>query len=140
MPDCSRYFGEAQIDARVGGELALDERAVLQLADADRQIEAVADDVDEIVGQLEIELDLREFGQELGQIRRNVQAAERGRRRDLEEAARLGVAAADEILGLVDQAQDVDDALEVALAGLGQGQLAGGALEEARIRAAPRAG
>jgi len=79
---------------------------------------------------VDVELDLRKPGQELREIRRDVQPRERGRRRDLEEAARLGVAPAHEILRLLDEAQDVEHALEVALAGLGQGQLAGGALEE----------
>ena len=42
----------------------------------------------------------------------------------------LRVAAADVVLGLLDEAQDVDDALEIALAGLGQRQLTRGALEQ----------
>ena len=48
------------------------------------------------------------------------------------QTARLGVAAADEIFGFLDQAQDVDDALEIALARLGQRELAGRALEQTR--------
>ena len=130
--DASRDTSARADHAMVGGELAGDERAVLQFADADREVEAFADDVDEAVGQVEIELDLGILGQEVRQVGRDVQPAERRRRRHLEQAARLGVAAADEILRLLDQAQDVDDALEVAFAGLGQRQLAGGALEQAR--------
>ena len=54
-----------------------------------------------------------------------------GRRHgDLQKPARLGVAAADEILRLLAQAEDVDDALEVAGARLGQREVAGRALEK----------
>ena len=79
---------------------------------------------------MEIEFDLGILGEELRQVRRDVEAAEGRRCRHLQDAARLRVAPADEILRLLDQAQDVDDALEVAFAGLGQRELARGPLEQ----------
>lgn len=79
---------------------------------------------------MEIELDIGIAGEKGVDVRGDVQAAERRRRGDLELPARLGVAAADEVLGLLHQAQDVDDALEIPFPGLGQRQLAGRALEQ----------
>ena len=64
-----------------------------------------------------------------------MQAAERGRGRDLELSARRRVAPVDKVFGFLDQAQDVDDALEVAFAGFGQGEVAGRALEQAGTKA-----
>ncbi len=124
-------MGAAHDDAGVRRQLAGDEGGILEFADADGEVVAVANDVDEVVGQMHVELDFRKAGQELGQQLCNVEPAEGGRCRNFEHAARLGVAAGDEILGFFDQAQDVDNALEVAFARLGQGQLAGGALEQA---------
>src|SRR5690606_24185495 len=117
-------------DPSVTCEFTLDEGAVAQLADAHRKIEALADDIDETIGEMEVELDLWVLGQELRQVWRDVKAAGGGRRGDLEHAARLGVAPADEVLRLRDQAQDVDVPLEITLARLGQRELAGRALKE----------
>ncbi len=121
--------------AVVRGDLARDQRGILQLADADGEVEALADDVDEIVGELHIELDVGIAGEEGADIRGDVHAGEDRRHRDLQQAARLGVAAAHEVLGLLAKAEDVDDALEIPCAGLGQRQMPGRALEEPRPQA-----
>ena len=64
-------------DARVRRDAARDERGILQLADADGEVEALADDVDERVGDVHVELDLGVAGQEVVDVGRDVQAAER---------------------------------------------------------------
>ena len=117
-------------DARVGRDATRDERGIFQLADADREVEAFADDVDERIGDMHVELDLGVARQEIVDVRRDVQAAEGGRHRDLQQAARLGVAAADEVLRFLAETEDIDDALEVASARFGQGQVSRGALEQ----------
>ncbi len=119
-------------DAVVGGDLAGDERGILQFADADREIEALADDVDEAVGQVRVDLDIGVAGEEPAETGGDVQPAERRRHGNLQEPARLGVAAAHEILRLLAQAQDVNDTLEVARTRLGERQVARRALEQAR--------
>jgi hypothetical protein len=119
-------------DAVVGGDLAGDEGGILELPDADGKIEAFADDVDEAVGQVRIELDVGIAGEELAEKGCDVQPAERRRHGDLEEPARLRVAPAHEILRLLAQAEDVDDAFEVAGARLGERQVPRRALEQAR--------
>ena len=123
-------FGARAHDALARRELAGDEARVLQFTDADGKVETVADDVDVMVREMDIELDLGVLGEEQRQVRRDVPAAEGRRRRHLQDAARLRVAAGNEILRLVDEREDVYDTLEVALSRLGQSELAGRALEE----------
>jgi hypothetical protein len=60
---------------------------VRQHRDADRRIEAIADHVDRGVAQVQINRDLRIFGEELRQKRRKAQDAKRHRRRQPHQAA-----------------------------------------------------
>jgi hypothetical protein len=108
-----------------------DQAGIAQVGDPDRQIEAVGDDVDEGVAQDQFDVHRRVGVEEGLEMRRDVHAPERGRRRDAQGAARLAGAAGDPGLGLLDRAEDRDDPLIEALAGLGQRELAGGALEQA---------
>ena len=122
-------------DAGVGRDPARDERGIFQLADADGEVEAFADDVDERVADMHVELYLGIAGEEIVDVGGDVQPAECRRHGDLQQPARLGVAAADEVFGLLAQAEDVDDALEISGARLGQRQMPGRALEQARPEA-----
>ena len=122
--------GRGADDARVRRDAARDERGIFQLADADREVESFADDVDKRIGDVHVELDLGIARQEIVDVGGDVQPAEGGRHGDLQQAARLGVAAADEVLGLLAEAEDIDDALEVAGARFGQRQVPCGALEK----------
>jgi hypothetical protein len=108
-------------DPVVGGDFAGNERGILKLREADGEIEPLADDVDEPVGQAE--------------VGRDMEAVEGRRHGDLQNTAQPGVAAAHEVLGLLAQAEDIDHALEVAGPGLGQHELAHRALEQARTEA-----
>ena len=63
--------------AVVGRDVPRDERGISKLADADGEVEAFADDVDERVGQMDVELDLGIAGEEVVDVRRDVQPAER---------------------------------------------------------------
>ena len=83
---------------------------------------------------MELELDLGEFCKKCREEWCDVQPTERRRRRHLQEATRTGVATIDEIFRFLDQIEDVDNALEVALAGLGQRQLSRRPLEEADVQ------
>ena len=103
----------------------------LQLADPDREIDPFLDQVDERVGHAEIDPERRIAGQELGQGRGDVQAAERHRRAQAEHAARLGLELRDREPGVVDLGQDPLAALVIEPPGLGQAELARGAVEQA---------
>ncbi len=127
--------GRSADDARVGGDTAGDERGVFQLADADGEVEAFADDIDERVADMHVELYLGIAGEEVVEVGGDVQPAEGRRHRHLQQTARLGVAATDEVFRLLAQAEDVDDALEVTGARLGERQMPGRALKQARPEA-----
>ena len=64
-----------------------------------------------------------------------MQPAERRWDADFQQPARLRVAPAHKILGFLAQAQDVDDALEIAGTRLGERELARRALEQAGTQA-----
>jgi hypothetical protein len=67
-------------DPAIGGKPARDETRILEVRDSDREIEPLADDVDQGVGQNEVHRDGLIGLQELVQVGRNVQPPEGGRR------------------------------------------------------------
>jgi hypothetical protein len=81
---------------------------------------------------MKVELDVGIARHEVGQMRRHMQSCERRRRRDLEVSARSRVAAADEVFRLRHEAQDVEHALEIALARFRERQLSRRPLKQAR--------
>ncbi len=94
-------FRRSADDARVGGDTAGDERGVFQLANADGEVEAFTDDVHEPIANMHVELYLGIAGEEFVDVGGDVQPAECRRHRHLQQAARLGVAAADEVFRLL---------------------------------------
>ena len=117
------------------GQFLGDQRGIFQLADADRDIEVFPDDVDNVVGDPEIDVDFGVAVEEFGQVRRDVQSAEGGRRRYFQVSARPGITAVDEVLGFLDETENVDDPLVVTVAGFRQRKMPCRALEEAGAEA-----
>ena len=74
-------------------------------------------------------------GVELAQQRRDPHDPERVRRSEPQPAARAGLQLADGALGLVQFARDALAVFVVDVAGLGQPELAGGAMQELRAEA-----
>lgn len=110
-------------NARFGGKLFCNQGRVFQLANANCQIEAIANDVDHVIRDLEIQVDLRVLGNKVSEIGRDVQSAEAGRCSNLRLAAWCRIAPGHKILCLLDQAQDVNDALKVAFASFSQSEM-----------------
>ncbi|MCY1303702.1 hypothetical protein D9M70_534230 [compost metagenome] len=91
-------------------------------ADADAHVVALADQVDHAVGQVEGQLEVGELLVEAERMRRDVQPAERGRRRHQQVALDHRAAAADVRLHIVELAQQLLGPLQQLLAQLGQTQ------------------
>jgi hypothetical protein len=121
-------------DAVIGRKPLGDEAGIPQVCDAHREIEAFSDDIDEGVGQDQLDADHRVGVEERLEMRRDVQPPERGRRRDPQRAARLAGAAGHPGFGFLDRAEDRHHAFVEALACLGQRELARGALEQAHAQ------
>jgi hypothetical protein len=101
-----RHAGALQVggcrhaQAPVVGQAHADEAGVTQVADADGAVEALVDDVDHAVGQVQRHAHVGVLGQESRHQRRDVAAAETGRRGDAQVAAGLHAAGADAGLGI----------------------------------------
>jgi hypothetical protein len=74
--------GRGHHHALVVGQLDADQVGIGQAGDADRHVDAFADDVDHAVVQVQVGRHVAVLGQEGGQQRRHVLAPEAGRRRD----------------------------------------------------------
>jgi hypothetical protein len=127
-------------DAANRRDLARHQAGIGQFRDADGHVVAVADDVDEIVGQDQIDRKIGIGFHEGAEMRRDMQTAERGRRRDFQRAARGRRAARHEGFRLLDAGQDRHNAFVKALASFGQRDLPRRALQETANRAGPPAG
>ena len=125
-------MGEAHKHAVVRREPARHEAGILEIGDADREVEPFADDVDERVGEHEVHGEVGMAVEEGQQMRRDVQAAERRGRGDPQHAARDRRPARHPGLRLLGDGEDRDDALVEALARLRHGDLARGAMQEPR--------
>ena len=73
-----------------GRETLRHQARVLQIRDPDREVEPFGHDVDELVGQRQVERDLGIGREEIDEMRRDMHAAERRRRADPEKPARGG--------------------------------------------------
>ncbi len=102
------------------------------MADPDREIDAVLDEVDHAVGQPEVDADVAVALQVGGHHAADMQPAEADRRRDDELPLRPGALARDGVLRLPDIGQDPPRALQVARAGVGQRHLPRGPLQQPR--------
>ena len=91
--------------------------------------------IDHLVREPQLEGDLGVPGQEGGRQRRDVLAAEVDRRGHAQEAARLLGQLAHGGVGVLERLQARETALEIDPSGLGQADVAGGAIEQARPHA-----
>ena len=102
------------------------------MADPDREIDAILDEVDHAVGQTEVDADIGVALQVGDHYSADVQPAEPYRRRDHELSLRPGAFALDGVLRLLDIGQDPPRPLQVTRAGVGQRHLPRGPLQQPR--------
>src|SRR5437773_5552759 len=114
-------------------DLARDQAAAADIADADRQVDAFVDDVDGAIGELDIEAQLRMATREVRDRRREMPHAEGDRRGELERAARYHGRRGHRFLGLLQIREQLDAALVKGLAGLRQRKPARRSVHETRI-------
>ena len=108
-----------------------DKAGIGQFANADCHIKTVRDNVDEPVGQHQIDRQVRIGAHEGFQMWCNMHAAEGGRRGNFQQAACLLGASCNKCFGFLDPRQHGNNALMITLSCLGQAYLPGGALDKA---------
>jgi hypothetical protein len=107
---------------------------IRQVADAYRNIQPFFDQIDHAVGELGIHFDLRKAAHVVDDARHNEGASEQHRGGDGQNAARLGVDAADRFVGLVDTGQDGARVIEVLAPGVGHAYVACRAQQQGRAQ------
>ncbi len=103
--------------------------------DAERRVEAVADDIDGGIAQMQIDGDLGIFRQEIRQQRRHLSEAKGHRCREAHQATGAGGLGERLVLRRLALGQDARRPLRQAAAGVREGETAGGAVEEAGAEA-----
>jgi hypothetical protein len=96
-----QVFGGGDDDAAVFRQPDGDQARIGQVAKPDRAVEAFVDQIDNAVGEIERECDVRMRFDEQGHQRCHVLAAEAGRRGDAQVAAGLDAAGGDAGFGVV---------------------------------------
>ena len=112
------------------GQPARDQAGVGQLADADGQVVAIVHQVQHLVAQLQLDVQRRVALAELQQQRRDVALAVGQRRGDFQAALRRGQVLRHRALGFAQRVQQLAAVLQVELAGVGQRDVAGGAVQQ----------
>ncbi len=115
-----QVIGTRHHHAPVLRQLDADQAGVGQFADADGAVDALVHQVDQAVGEVEVDRHLGVGIEELHDQRRDVPAAEAGRRGEAQMAARLDAAQAHRRLGIAEFAQYALAILEVGAALEGQ--------------------
>jgi hypothetical protein len=105
-------------------DLARDQPAVRQRADAHCQVDMILDQIQRAVGQQQADVDALVLPQEFSHYRRDVQATEHDRRGNCQFALRRVVLARCASLGIGYRFEDALAVLDVRLAGFGQHELA----------------
>lgn len=116
-------------------ELACDQRGVAERADPDRQVIAIADNVDIAIVQVELDVEMRMLSREGRQGRKNVQRSQIGGRRHPHEPARRRGADTDGVDSFIEIVQQAPRALLEAGAQGGQCDGMGGPADQLRIEA-----
>src|SRR3569833_2877993 len=127
LRDVRRRRGEHELQR---AQPARDQRRFGHGPEPDRDVEAVVDQVDDLVGGLELDVDLGVLGEEAGDDVAEPAGREVDRRRDPQPAARGRLHVGDELLGLAHVVDDALAALVVHLADIRQRELAGRALDQ----------
>jgi hypothetical protein len=115
--------------------MARHQRRIGQMADPDREIDTILDEVDHAVGQTEVGADVGIALQVGGHDSANMQPAEPDRRRDDELSLRPRALALDGVLSLLDIGQNPPRPLQVTGACVGQRHLPRGPLQQPRAKA-----
>ena len=126
--------GRAQQQAHVA-QLARNQRAVLQRGDAQRDLEALGDQIDDAVGQKHVEIELGIARAERLQHLHQLDLAQRLGRGDLEPAAGLAGLGLDRILQRIEIGDQRAGAVVVGAADLGHLHAARGAVDQAHAEA-----
>ena len=131
--------GEATSARRAGARRRAMRLEIRQGADAHRDVDAFLERVDEAVVEHQLDAQLRVARHELGDRVAEIEDAERHRRVDLEDAARLVVQPRDLDFRLLDVGEDRHAALVIGEARLGRASRAASCGRAAGRRAAARA-
>ncbi len=126
-----QVVGRGHDQAAVIGQLAHDGGRIRQLGDADGEVDALLDQVDQHVGEVQAHLHLRVAFDELRDMGRDMEPSEHGWDRHLDGTARLrrdGIERAFRLLQLI---EDGHAMLVIVRAILGQADMPGGAVEQA---------
>ena len=107
-----------------------DQARIRQLAEADRQIDALFDQIDIVVVQAQVDRDVGIGDEIIGDRRRQLMRAERHRRGHPEQAARRGLKVAGGAFGVFHFIEDAQAALIVILPDLGGADAARRAIEQ----------
>ena len=127
-------------------EFARDHRLAARRADADREVVALLHQIDDAVGERDVELHRGILGEELADRRRDVAHAEVDGSGEAQGAARAGGAFGGGALRIVEIREQLHAALVETLAALGEREAPRGAVEQPRLemrfqlRDQPRAG
>ncbi len=117
-----------------GRKLPRNQARIVQLGNPDRQVHALADDIDDLVRQVHLDGEIGMLHHEAGEIGCDMHPGKHGRRRDAQRAAGLGVHVRHERFGIVDIPEDFDDALIKPFAGFGELELTRRALKQAHAK------
>jgi hypothetical protein len=107
----------------------------LGTANADGHVDGLVHQVDHGVAEPHVQFQLRVFLRQLGQQGRDVAVGQRDRRRDAQHPGGRGVAAGGGVVGLVQRGQNLGGLFKVVAAAIGEGDAAGGAVQQRRADA-----
>ncbi len=116
-----------------GADPAADEILAARIADAHREVEALLDEIDHALGELDVELQLRMPGGEGRDGRRQMTRAEGRRAREAQRAAGRNRPGGHRDLGLLEVGEQLHAALVERLPGLRQRQPARRAVQEPHV-------
>ncbi|MNT23611.1 hypothetical protein D3C72_1590340 [compost metagenome] len=118
-----------------GHELARDQARIFQpVAAADREVVALADQVDAGVLQVQLQPQVRVARHEGGDVRRDAGQREGQRRAHAQHAARARAHGRQRGVGLVQVVEDAREPLHVGRAGLGEAHAARGAVDQPHLQ------
>ena len=113
----------------------MDQRGIGQPGDADRQVIAFVDDVDDAIREGDVQFHFRMAFQEDRPQRCQVQDAEGHGGIDAQQAGGLGAAGQQQVIGFFQRCNYLLAAFQVEAAGFGQREPPGGPLHQARTQA-----
>ena len=114
-----------------GGEAADDQARIGRRRQPDRDVESLVDHVDGALAHRQIDLHFGIGGEKFGDDGRNV-LHDMGGGIDAQRAARRRLLGAGDVVGLFDVGKDLNAAVVIGLADLGEADLARGALKQPR--------